>query len=177
MFQQRGLVCNLVEGQHELVYFLTRVFALEQCFWHLLRYDALHIVLVEMRLILVGDLEVLANSELLLDGLNCAQGTQLPFREESDVVAQFLRLVHVLRSQNDCSIVLETFDDVPHLRAYFGVHGRCRFIQEQDSGVSHEAHAERQFTLHAARHLLRAFPDVVFHVQANLLHACVDVLH
>ena len=86
-----------------------------------------------------------------LELVRSALGDQLPVVEERDPVGELVRLVQVLRRQEDGDAAgREVADDLPHRAPAARVQAGGRLVEEDDARVADQAHREVEATAHTA---------------------------
>src|SRR3954466_5513368 len=92
----------------------------------------------------------------LLHVLNRLEEEQLAAVEQADAVRELLRLLHVMRAEQDRRVVplADLADEVLHLLLRARVEARRRLVEEQQHGRGEERPRERDLLLHPAREVL-----------------------
>ena len=94
--------------------------------------------------------------------------------QDREPVREVLRLVHVVRGQQDrLAEIAQTFDHVPRVAARLGVEAGRRLVEEQEVGVADDAERDVDPALLPAREL--ADPGVALRVEPDERDRVVDV--
>jgi hypothetical protein len=107
---RRELVLDL---HRDVARFLSRRDVLED--------DALYAVRADFRVAL-DDGEVVACPEAFLEEERAAAGDEFSFAHDADAVAQVVRLVHVVRGQDDDPVLFVALEHLPEVPARVSVH-------------------------------------------------------
>ena len=82
------------------------------------------------------NLKVKILSKLLLQEACCSTNFKLAFGHNSDSIGQVLCLIHVVGGQDNYSVLLSLFNQLPCFSAGRGIHSWSRLIQKDDLGIA-----------------------------------------
>ena len=100
---------------------------------------------------LLDDDEVIALAVERLEEERRAAALELTARHDGDAVAQDVRLVHVVRRQQDGATLFVFEQQLPDLSARVRVDAGGRLVQDDGTRAGDERDRHRQLALHAAR--------------------------
>ena len=93
-------------------------------------------------------------SVALRQGLGIADHLEPSIHEDAQSIAQHLRLLHVVRRQDDRLVLLGLLDDLPQVAARGGIQSGAGLVQVDHSGTADEGDGDGEAPLHAAAVLL-----------------------
>ena len=140
--------------------------------------DALEVrlhVLLEARMgpsALLDESDAIADSKAILEEERATDALQLALHHDANAVAKHVRLVHVVRRQNDNAVFFVGLEHIPEVAPRTQIHASGGLIEHDELGAAAESHTNRCLALVATGERRDHF--VLINVKADIFDQGID---